>query len=202
MCHSASTSSSRSLSAYRKSLPYGKRPASPNDFHPVALTSHLMKSFENFLQNHDHEPYSPSSKPYTICISAWEKSGGRSHNLVHLEKAKTHARVLYLDLSSAFNTLQLHLLFNKIISEFKLESDLALWVLEFLVGRPEQVRVNDTMSSVKVVSTGTLQGCVLSPCCTSCILMTAGAPIPIGFLLNSQMTQLYSVCCLMATVPL
>ena len=36
-------------------------------------------------------------------------------NLVHchLEKAKTHARVLYLDLSSPFNTLQPHLLFPK-----------------------------------------------------------------------------------------
>ena len=28
--------------------------------------------------------------------------------LCHLEEAKTHARVLYLDLSSAFNTLQSH----------------------------------------------------------------------------------------------
>ena len=53
-----------------------------------------------------------------------------------------------------FNTLQPHLLFQKMISEFNLESDLALWVLDFLVGRHQQVRVNNTMSSVKVVSTG------------------------------------------------
>ena len=83
--------------------------------------------------------------------------------LCHLEDAKTHARVLYLDMSSAFNTLQPHLLFKKLISEFKLESELALWVLDFLVGRPQQVRVNNTTSSVKVVSTGSPQGCVLSP---------------------------------------
>ena len=72
-------------------------------------------------------------------------------------------RVLYLDMSSAFNTLQPHLLFKKLISEFKLESELALWVLDFLVGRPQQVRVNNTTSSVNVVSTGSPQGCVLSP---------------------------------------
>ena len=83
--------------------------------------------------------------------------------LCHLEDAKTHARVLYLDMSSAFNTLQPHLLFKKLISKFKLESELALWVLDFLVGRPQQVRVNNTTSSVKVVSTGSPQGCVLSP---------------------------------------
>ena len=48
----------------------------------------------------------------------------------------------------------LPLLFKKLISEFKLESELAPWVLDFLMGRPQQVRVNSTTSSVKVVSTG------------------------------------------------
>ena len=110
--------------------------------------------------------------------------------LCHLEDAKTHARVLYLDMSSAFNTLQPHLLFKKLISEFKLESELALWVLDFLVGRPQQVRMNNTISSVKVVSTG-------SPLFYSFYTqMTAGASVRIGTLLNSQMIQLYSVCCL------
>ena len=75
--------------------------------------------------------------------------------LCHLEDANTHARVLYLDMGSALNTLQPHLLLKKLISEFKLESELALWVL--------WVRVNNTTSSVKVVYTGSPQGCVLSP---------------------------------------
>ena len=43
-------------------------------------------------------------------------------------------------------------------------------MLEFLVGRPQQVCANDTMSSVKVVSTGTPQGSVLS--LLLCILYT------------------------------
>ena len=46
---------------------------------------------------------------------------------------------------SAFNTLQPHLLFKKLVAEFNLESELALWVFDFLVGRPQQVRVNNTM---------------------------------------------------------
>ena len=50
--------------------------------------------------------------------------------LCQLEDANTHARVLYTDMSSAFNTLQSHLLFKKLISEFKVESELALWVLD------------------------------------------------------------------------
>ena len=66
--------------------------------------------------------------------------------LCYIEEAKTHARVLYLDMSSAFNMLQPHLLFKKYISEINLESELALWVLQCLV--------NNTTSSVKIVSTG------------------------------------------------
>ena len=82
----------------------------------------------------------------------------------HLENAKAHARVLHLDTRLAFNTLQPHLLFLNMISEFNLESDLAIWVLDILVGKLQQVRVNDTMLSVNVVATGgSPQGCVLSP---------------------------------------
>ena len=58
----------------------------------------------------------------------------------------------------------------------------------FLVGRPQRVRRNNTTSSVKVVFTGSPQGCVLSPLLF--ILYTkkpAGASVRIGILLNSQM---------------
>ena len=61
----------------------------------------------------------------------------------HLEDAKTHVRVLYLDMSAAFNTLQRHLLLKKLISKLKLESELELWVLDFSVGRPQLVRMNN-----------------------------------------------------------
>ena len=83
--------------------------------------------------------------------------------LCHLEEAKRHARVLYLDMNSAFNTLQSHLWVKKYISEFKFESELPLSVLDYLLGKPQQVRVNNTICSVKVVSTGSPQACVLSP---------------------------------------
>ena len=60
--------------------------------------------------------------------------------LFHIEDAKTHARVLYLDMSSAFSTLQPHLLFKKLIFEFKLESELVLWVLNFWWGDPNRFK--------------------------------------------------------------
>ena len=57
----------------------------------------------------------------------------------HLDDAKTHVRVICLDMSSAFNTLQPHMLFKTLISEFNLESELALWCLIFWCGDPQQV---------------------------------------------------------------
>ena len=56
--------------------------------------------------------------------------------------------------------------------------------------------MNNTISSVKVVSTGSPQGCVLSPFYSFYTQMTAGASVRIGILLNSQMIQLSLVCCL------
>ena len=64
-CLVYSTPSIRPVLAYRPTLwetsivvpvPKKSRPASPNDFRPVALTSHVMKSFEKNNQNHDHDP--------------------------------------------------------------------------------------------------------------------------------------------------
>ena len=149
-------------------VPKKAHPVIPNDFRPIALTSHVMKSFEKIIKTmimnrtvHLLDPLQFAYRPGR----GVEDAVTTLLNLVvgHLENAKAHARVLYLDMSSAFNTLQPHLLFQKMISEFNLESELALWVLDFLVGRHQQVRVNNTMSSVKVVSTGSPQCCVLSP---------------------------------------
>ena len=88
LARSRSIPSLRHLLAYIKSLPCGKRllsclsipkksrPASPNNFRPVALTSHVIKSFEKNHQNHDHDQYTLSIRSPAICISAWERGGG------------------------------------------------------------------------------------------------------------------------------
>ena len=52
--------------------------------------------------------------------------------LCQLKEAKTDAGVLYLDMSSAFNTLQPYLLLKKFVFQIKLESELALRVLDLL----------------------------------------------------------------------
>jgi hypothetical protein len=80
----------------------------------------------------------------------------------HLDKAGTFTRVLFMDFSSAFNTLQPHLLFSRLL-DLDVHSNIVLWIRAFLCDRPQRVSVNGCMSKELVLNTGAPQGCVLSP---------------------------------------
>ena len=80
----------------------------------------------------------------------------------HLECPKAYARILFIDFSSAFNTLQPHLLISK-LKQMSVNPFLIKWYFSFLTNRSQQVRVNNTLSDRKSISTGAPQGCVSSP---------------------------------------
>ena len=80
-----STPSIRPLLAYRKALPCGKlllsksHSTNPNDFRPVALTSHIMKSFDKIIKTMIMTRRDRLSlRSSAIRISAWERGGGCS----------------------------------------------------------------------------------------------------------------------------
>ncbi|KAF7643944.1 hypothetical protein LDENG_00230620 [Lucifuga dentata] len=76
----------------------------------------------------------------------------------HLEDPKAYARVLFADFSSAFNTLQPHLLIQK-LNEMHVNPFIIKWFYSFLTNRSQQVKVNSSLSEVKYCSTGVPQGC-------------------------------------------
>ena len=64
-------------------------------------------------QNHNYAPYSPSSSPSALFYGPWEGAEDRVTILLNRvpcqhERTNTHARVLYLDMSSAFKELRYH----------------------------------------------------------------------------------------------
>lgn len=81
----------------------------------------------------------------------------------HLETPNTIARLLFADFSSAFNTMQPHILAEKLINHFCFDHQLTLWIIDFLTNRPQRVLVNNSFSDILHTSTGSPQGCVLSP---------------------------------------
>lgn len=140
----------------------------PNDFRPVALTSLIMKSFERLVKTFLTTAVQEKLDPMQF---AYRSSRGVEDATItllylvhkHLENSKTHARLLFADFSSAFNTIQPNILCSKLLSEFGLNPGLVRWIFDFLICRPQRVKVNATYSDTKLSFIGSPQGCVLSP---------------------------------------
>ena len=69
--------------------------------------------------------------------------------------------MLFLDFSSAFNTIIPQHLMGK-LEQLGFITALCYWLLDFLTNRPQSVRVGQHTSDVISLSTGSPQGCVLS----------------------------------------
>ncbi len=70
--------------------------------------------------------------------------------------------MLFIDFSSAFKAIIPQQLTHK-LAQLGLNTSLCNWLLDFLTGRPQAVRVGINTSSTITLNTGAPQGCVLSP---------------------------------------
>ncbi len=138
-----------------------------NDYRPVALTQIITKCFERLILSHikasipadldQHQfAYRANSSTEDAVITALHTA------LTRLDRGNTYVRMLFVDFSSAFNTVSPHKLVQK-LSSLGLGSSLWTWILDFLSNRPQKVRMGDLTSSTLILNTGTPQGCVLSP---------------------------------------
>ncbi|KAI3376831.1 hypothetical protein L3Q82_000406 [Scortum barcoo] len=74
--------------------------------------------------------------------------------LSHLDQRDTYyVRMLFIDYSSAFNTIVPSKLVTK-LRDLGLNSALCDWILNFLTGRPQAVRMGSTTSSTLTLNTG------------------------------------------------
>lgn len=150
-------------------VPIAKKsnPEDLNDFRPVALTPIIMKCFEKLVRN-----YVIACLPEGLDTFQFAYKTKRSTEdavaivlhavLAHLEQRGGYARLLFLDFSSAFNTILPQRLMSK-LEDLGLPLSLCGWILDFLSDRPQRVRLGPYTSSMLRTNTGTPQGCVLSP---------------------------------------
>lgn len=139
-----------------------------NDLRPVALTSLVMKATERIIKNFISKATDTQLDPLQFAYRTGrgvEDAKVFITNVVHehLESPNTTARLLFVDFSSAFNTLQPHILAETLGSRFHLEDQLIHWIIDFMTNRSQRVLVNNTLSDLLYTSTGSPQGCVLSP---------------------------------------
>ena len=81
--------------------------------------------------------------------------------LSHMHKNSTYVRILIINYSSAFNTIVPSKPFNKVWT-LGLNTSFCNWILVFLTGCPQVVRVGNNTSAMLMRNTGAPQGCVLS----------------------------------------
>lgn len=82
--------------------------------------------------------------------------------LQHLDGLNTHAWLLFLDYSSAFNTIRSLKLTVK-LADLEIPTPTHNWSLHVLTDRPHAERMGKKASTKLTVSTGTPLGCCLSP---------------------------------------
>ena len=148
-------------------VPKNNKPKSMNDYRPVALTSLVMKVFERIVL----QKLLCQTKPF-VDQNQFAYRSNRStsdatlallhHCYEHLEQSNSFVRILFIDFSSAFNTIQPHLMARKLLG-YGVDHRLVLWIVNFLVNRTQSVRFQAALSSQLETSTGAPQGTVLAP---------------------------------------
>lgn len=149
-------------------LPKVKSPKSVNDLRPISLTSIIGKIFERIvlkligthwhaIMNKDQFAYRPQSST-TCALTAIQH-----HWLSTLDRnAKCNIRVITIDFSKAFDSIEHSLLLGKIAS-LGFDHWFIKWFHSFLTGRTQCVRINDSVSLSLAIGRGIPQGTVLGP---------------------------------------
>ena len=133
-----------------------------NDYRPVALTSAAMKCFERQVIAHINtivpETLDPLQFAYRPNRSTDDAISIALHTaLSHLYKRNTYVSMLYIDYSTAFNTIVPSKLINKLWT-LGLNTSLCNWILDYLTGRPQVVRVGNNPSATLIRNTEILSG--------------------------------------------
>lgn len=148
-------------------VPKKAKPKVANDFRPVALTSAVMKCLERLILPKVIKQTASSLDPLQFAYKQGRSVEDATTYLIHLvsqhlETARSYVRILFVDFSSAFNTMLPSVLMNK-LRVLGVDGSLCEWILDYLHERTQRVRVGDVLSDVASTNIGAPQGCVLSP---------------------------------------
>ncbi len=129
-----------------------------NDYRPVALTSVVMKSFEKLVLAHLKDNTGPLLDPLQFAYRANRSvddavNMGLHYVLQHLDRPRAYVRILFVDFSSAFNTIIPNRLLPK-LTQLSVPTSICLWINSFLTDRQQLVRLGKYTSSTRTISTG------------------------------------------------
>ena len=138
------------------------------NYRPIALTSHLIKTFEKVIRNNMVKFLENSG---AMNINQHGFRNGRSclsQLLAHydfiLSKLETgqNVDVIYLDFAKAFDKVDHGVLLHK-LNSLGIKGKLGKWIYSFLTNRSQYVTANREKSRRSMVTSGVPQGSVLGP---------------------------------------
>ncbi len=126
-----------------------------------------MKCLEKLVLSHINSVVPETSDPFQFAYRPNRSvddavTMALHYSLQHLDRPGTYVRMLFLDYSSAFNAIWPSKLMEK-LTDFGVQTSTRNWILDFLIERPQVVRIGSRVSAELTISTGTPQGCCLSP---------------------------------------
>ncbi|XP_029934293.1 protein NLRC3-like [Myripristis murdjan] len=125
-----------------------------NDYRPIALTLVVMKCFERLVMTHIKDSIDITVDPHQYAYRKNRSTDDAISSVVHtalthLESRNSYARLLFLDFSSAFNTIIPQTLVQK-LSSLGLSPTPGNWVLDFLTNRPQTGQEEEFLDEHKI----------------------------------------------------
>lgn len=144
----------------------GKDPLVASSYRSIALTSAFLKIFEKLILKilifnvknkiSNNQYYALSNKS---CLTNLLKT--KQHILENVEKM-WNTYVVYMDISAAFDSLDLDILFKRLLDIQSVEKSLCEWVYTYLKSHISVIKFNDSFSVPFPLLSGVLQGSPLS----------------------------------------
>ena len=146
----------------------GKSRSLPQNYRPIALTSHLVKVFEKVIRRHlvgfmdQHELFNRSQHGFRGGRSCLSQLLNHIDRITSLLESGSAVDVVYLDFAKAFDKVDIGITLRK-LKLLGIRGQLGRWLGSFLLDRQQTVVVGGQQSLSHPVISGVPQGSVLGP---------------------------------------
>lgn len=149
-------------------LPKTRSPKSLSELRPITLTNALAKIMERIAFFRVQEHFVSTIGPEQHAYRAFHSTNTALTHLIHswlqfLDLRSSHyIRILFIDFSKAFDSVEPSLLIGKLAS-YNFPQWFVTWSWNFLSCRSQRVRLHDCLSEYVLTHRGIPQGTILGP---------------------------------------